>query len=104
MAAPMFAGSFTPRSTTLPARPWSSLTPPPCPTIAQPEAVAVHWAVGVRWAPYSSGVRNCRSAEQKWELVTAAAFSAAPQSTIMPAIKRVWAIVEQAPYWPRNGI
>ena len=28
-----------------------------------PAAVAVHWAVGVRLAPYSSGVRNCRSAE-----------------------------------------
>ena len=35
------------------------------PTIAAPDAVAVHWAVGGRCPPYSNGKRNCRSAEQK---------------------------------------
>ena len=30
----------------------------------------------MRWPPYSRGVRYCRSAEQKWEEVTAAAIAA----------------------------
>ena len=41
---------------------------------AQP--VTVHWAVGQRWEPYSRGIRNWRSAEQKWEEVMAQAFFA----------------------------
>ena len=104
MAAPMLAGSFTPKSWMAPARPRATRTFPPRPTNAQPAAVAVHWAVGARWPPYSKGRRNWRSAEQKWELVTARAFSAAPLSTRMEASSSVWAMVEQAPYCPRKGM
>ena len=38
-----------------------------------PAPVAVHWAVGGFCPPYSRGFRYCRSAEQKWEEVMAAA-------------------------------
>ena len=69
----------------------------------QPEPVTVHWAVGVRCPPYSSGVRYCRSAEQKWEEVSAAAHSPKPPSSIADAIHRLSAMVEQAPYSPRKG-
>ena len=88
----------------VPARPRRITTGPPKPTRAQPAAVAVHWAVGARWPPYSKGRRNWRSAEQKWELVTASARRAAPLSTRMDATSSVWAMVEQAPYWPRKGM
>ena len=57
----------------------------------------------MRWPPYSSGKRNCRSAVQKWEEVTALQRSAAPLSTNTAAIPRVCAMVEQAPNWPSSG-
>ena len=103
MAAPMLAGSFTPRSTIFPTSPPRTFTLPLSPTTAQPAAVAVHWAVGERCPPYSRGRRNCRSAEQKWELVTAAACRAAPLSTARAASSRAWAMVEHAPYCPKKG-
>ena len=52
MAAPMLLASVTPLSTIFPQvtavirGPW-----PSAPSTTQPEAVAVHWAVGVRWLP-----------------------------------------------------
>ena len=66
-------------------------------TTTQPPAVAVHWAVGVRWPPYSSGRRNCRSAVQKWDEATAAQRSAQPLAAKMLASDRLSAMVEQAP-------
>ena len=68
-----------------------------------PEAVAVHWAVGVRWEPYSSGVRYCRSAEPKWEEVTAAAYVPYPPLSRSVAKARLSPMVEQAPYSPKKG-
>ena len=58
----------------------------------------------MRWPPYSRGKRNCRSAEQKWEDVTATARRAIPVSTNSDASPSVWAIVEHAPYCPKKGI
>ena len=51
----------------------------------------------MRCPPYSRGVRYCRSAEQKWEEVTAAANWAKPPSIIMAARDRPSPMVEQAP-------
>ena len=74
MAAPMLLASRMPLSTTRPTVTWVTATPlPRAARTTAPAAVAVHWAVGVRWLPYSRGVRYCRSAEQKWEEVEAAA-------------------------------
>ena len=98
MAAPMFAGSVIPASVIFPVVTWVMRTPqsPPRSSTA-PAAVAVHWALGVRCPPYSSGRRNSRSAAQKWELVIAQTVSAAPPS--MSSAPRVIAspIVEHAP-------
>ena len=110
MAAPMLAASCTPRSVICPNRTSRTATPPDAPAgrsperISAPAAVAVHCAVGVRWPPYSSGRRNWRSAEQKWEDVTASARRAAPASTNTAAMASVCAMVEHAPYCPRKGI
>lgn len=70
---PMLLISLTPASHTRPMVAESTGTPAaPLPRTRQaPAAVAVHWAVGVRLPPYSSGVRNCRSAAQKWLLLMA---------------------------------
>ena len=74
MAAPMLLASLMPLSTILPAVTWVTRGPSPSRArMTQPEPVTVHWAVGVRCPPYSRGVRYCRSAEQKWEEVMAAA-------------------------------
>ena len=70
----------------------------PCARTRQaPAAVAVHWAVWVRLAPYSSGVRNCRSAAQKWLLVSARTRSAMPPAANTAARPSVSAMVEHAP-------
>ena len=105
MAAPMLLMSCTAKSCTRPNVTESTGTPcPPCARTRQaPAAVAVHWAVGVRLAPYSSGVRNCRSAAQKWLLVSAMARSAIPDAANAAASPNVSAIVEHAPYTPANG-
>ena len=73
MAAPILLASLMPLSTTLPTVTRATWGPGRISlvTTTAPEAVAVHWAVGVRWQPYSRGVRYWRSAEQKWEEVTA---------------------------------
>ena len=65
--------------------------------MAAPAPVTVHWAVGVRWPPYSRGVRYCRSAVQKWEETTTAAHSPKPPSKVMEARARPSPMVEQAP-------
>ena len=65
-----------------------------------PAAVAVHWAVGVRLAPYTSGVRNWRSAAQKWLLVMASSWRAMPPAARQAARASVSAMVEHAPYTP----
>ena len=67
------------------------------PRITAPEPVTVHCEVGVRWPPYSSGRRNCRSAVQKWDEATAAQRSAQPLAAKMLASDRLSAMVEQAP-------
>src|SRR5699024_173449 len=99
MAAPMLAGSLTPLSITLPMvtadttgpfSPWEEST-------TAPAAVAVHWAVGGRWQPYSRGVRYCRSAEPKWEEVMAAAWWPQPPERSREASARLSPMVEQAP-------
>jgi hypothetical protein len=48
--------------------------------IAAPAAVTVHWAVGERCPPYSSGNLNWRSAAQKCEAVAAAILENCPLS------------------------
>ena len=104
MAAPILLASVIPKSVTRPPQTAAMRTPlPPMPTTEAPDAVAVHWDVGGRWPPYSSGKRNCRSAEQKWEEVTAQQMSAAPLSTKMADMPSVCAMVEQAPNWPNRG-
>jgi hypothetical protein len=107
MAAPIVVGVSDAQSTILaddglgdegapapPGREWWRRTHP----------VTVHWEVGVRCPPYSSGKRNCRSAEQKWEEVTDATRSQKPPSIKELAIIRPSTIVEQAPKMPRKGI
>ena len=71
--------------------------------MSAPDPVTVHWAVGVRWPPYSRGVRYCRSAEQKWEEVTAAVRVPNPPSSSIAARERDSDMVEQAPYRPKKG-
>ena len=101
MALPMELASLIPASTIIPVVTWVIFGPwPPAARITAPAPVTVHWAVGVRWPPYSSGKRNCRSAEQKWEPVRAQAFAAKPPSITMAARPRDSAMVEQAPYTP----
>ena len=64
----MLLVSRMPLSTIFPGVMWVMRGPvPPLERITAPEPVTVHCAVGVRWQPYSRGVRYCRSAEQKWE-------------------------------------
>ena len=58
---------------------------------------------GVRWLPYSSGVRYCRSAVQKWEETTTPARCPKPPSSVMAARARPSPMVEQAPYSPKKG-
>ena len=70
-------------------------------TYGAPAPVTVHCAVGVRCPPYSSGKRNCRSAEQKCEQVMAHTVSAYPPSIVIAASDRLSAIVEHAPYTPK---
>ena len=70
---------------------------PDCPSSTAPAAVAVHWEVGVRRPPYSSGKRNWRSAVQKWEEVTTTALSPQPPSSAMAANSSPSEKVEQAP-------
>ena len=65
--------------------------------MSAPAPVTVHWLVGGRTLPYSSGKRNCRSAEQKCELVSAATFFAPQPSIRSEASMSDSAIVEQAP-------
>ena len=90
-----------PLSTIFPVVTWVTLGPAPsADRITQPEPVTVHCAVGVRWPPYSRGVRYCRSAEQKWEEVMAAAQPPKPPSSSRAARDRLSAMVEQAPYSP----
>ena len=72
--------------------------------MTQPAAVAVHCAVGVRWPPYSSGIRYWRSAEQKCELVIAAVLPAKPPSITIADSPSPSAIVEQAPNNPMKGM
>ena len=77
MAAPMLFASVMPASAILPVVTIVTRGPlPDAPRMSAPEPVTVHCAVGVRTPPYSSGNRYCRSAEQKCELVSAAACSA----------------------------
>ncbi len=62
MAAPMLVMSVTPRSTMRPRVTWVIYGPSAwAPRMQHPAAVAVHWAVGVRWLPYGgdgdAGVR-----------------------------------------------
>ena len=104
MAAPMLLASVIPLSTTLPTVTWVTRGPGPRrPSTTAPAAVAVHWAVGGRWPPYSRGVRYCRSAEQKWEEVAAAAHCPKPPSSSMAPRARLSPMVEQAPYSPQKG-
>ena len=52
MAAPMLLGSVMPLSTILPQVTWVIYGPGPwAESSVHPAAVAVHWAVGVRWLP-----------------------------------------------------
>ena len=73
-------------------------------TTLAPAPVTVRCAVGVRCPPYSSGKRNCLSAEQKCEEVAATASFAASQFTKTLAMPNDRAIVEQAPKSPISGI
>ena len=99
MAAPMLFASVMPRSTTRPhvvcVKTTGACFEPEI--ITAPAPVTVHCAVGVRCPPYSSGSRNCRSAEQKCELVMAHTVSAYPPSIVIAASDRLSAIVEHAP-------
>ena len=93
----MLAASVTPASTMRPVVTWVMRTRPPVgASSAAPAAVAVHCAVGARWLPYSSGVRNWRSAEQKWEQVAAQTRSAPPSTSSTPS-PSASPIVEHAP-------
>ena len=66
MAAPILLASCIPASRIMPVVTAFMQGPSPSARrIAAPAAVAVHWAVGVRCPPYSSGSRNCLSAPQK---------------------------------------
>ncbi len=105
MAAPMLLASLMPLSTTLPTVTRATRGPGRISlvTITAPAAVAVHWAVGVRWEPYSRGVRYCRSAEQKWDEVTAAAYLPYPPLSSSVASARLSPMVEHAPYSPKKG-
>ena len=77
MAAPILFASVMPASAIFPVVTIVTRGPlPAAPRMSAPEPVTVHCAVGVRTPPYSSGNRYCRSAEQKCELVSAAACSA----------------------------
>ena len=105
MAAPMLFASVMPRSSIVPIVTARTNGPTsPFSRTAAPAAVAVHWAVGVRWPPYSSGRRNCRSAEQKWDEVQATARVTAPASRKTEETARLSAIVEQAPNSPMKGM
>ena len=98
----MLFASVIPASTILPGV--MQLMRGPCPpfeSITQPEPVTVHWLVGVRCPPYSSGKRYCRSAVQKCEPVSAAAVLKPPPSISSAARHSASAIVEHAPYSPR---
>ena len=98
MAAPILLASVIPASRIRPVVIWVTKGPgPSAARISAPAPVTVHWAVGVRWPPYSRGRRNWRSAEQKWELVMAQVMSANPPSIIIAARERLSAMVEQAP-------
>ena len=71
--------------------------------MAAPAPVTVHCEVGVRWPPYSSGKRYCRSAEQKCEPVTAQAECIPPEAMSRDASDSDSVIVEHAPYSPKYG-
>ena len=76
----------------------------PLRSTAHPAAVAVHWAEGVRWVPISKGMRNCRSAVQKWLDAPTSAFSSCPPSINAEANTSPCTKVEHAPYSPRKGV
>ena len=69
-----------------------------------PAAVAVHCADGGRWLPCSTGIRNCRSAVQKWLDAPASIVPANPPSISIDPTSMDSVIVEQAPYSPKNGM
>ena len=62
-----------------------------------PAAVAVHCADGGRWLPCSTGIRNCRSAVQKWLDAPASIVPANPPSISIDPTSMDSVIVEQAP-------
>ena len=101
----MLLVSVTPLSTIFPGVTWVMQGPsPPRWRMTAPAPVTVHWAVGVRWQPYSRGVRYWRSAVQKWEETTTPARSPKPPSRAMDAKISPSPKVEQAPYRPKKGI
>ena len=70
---------------------------------AAPAPVTVHWDVGGRWFPSSSGNLNCFSALQKW--LDAAHNTCFEQASVITAPKlNPSTKVEQAPKIPKNGI
>ena len=71
---------------------------------AQPQAVEVHDAWGGRWVPISSGMRNWRSAVQKWLDAQQMAFSRKPPESSAPPSTSDCTKVEHAPYWPKKGM
>ena len=89
MAAPMWFASLICWSTTRPTVPlhifrscgWALAV-----SSAQPQAVEVQEAWGGRWVPISSGMRNWRSAVQKWlEAQQMALFRKPPESSAPPS-------------------
>ena len=101
----MLLVSWIPKSITFPKVTARRYGPLPLPlSTTPPAAVAVHWLVGVRLPPYSSGKRYCRSAAQKWLEVSAIARRARPVETKQAESASPSAIVAQALYSPTKGI
>ena len=106
ITAPMWFASRILRSTTRPSVPFATHTCAPSRRASStaPAAVAVHCAEGGRCVPSSSGLRNCRSAVQKWLHAAAIAFSRYPPSTSMAPKMSASTNVEHAPYRPKKGV
>ena len=69
----------------------------------QPAPVTVRCAVGVVWPPISRGLRYCLSAVEKWLVAMQATLPAYPPSMSILPMRSDSAMVEQAPYRPKNG-
>ncbi|CDC72352.1 unknown [Candidatus Colimorpha enterica] len=93
----MLFGSVMPRSTLIPGRSSVIYAPCPSPRMNAAAPVTVHCEVGVLIPPYSTGKRNCLSAEQLWDEVTTAALPISVELSQSVARISPSAEVEHAP-------